>query len=80
MSAQTVTFRTQSEKVKDLDSLAAAQQRDRTFVLNEAIDCYLSLQKHHRQLIEDGLADEQAGRLSSHDKVVALAKGWSGIK
>ena len=70
MSIQTITFRTQSENVKDLDSLAAAQKRDRTFLLNEAVEQYLSLQKYHLDLIHEGLRDEEAGRLTPHDEVV----------
>jgi predicted transcriptional regulator len=76
MSTRTVTFRTQSENVKDLDRLAAAQQRDRTFLLNEAIEQYLSLQKYHLSLIEEGLEAEKAGQLTPHDEVVRLTKSW----
>jgi predicted transcriptional regulator len=76
---KTVSFRTNPDTLKELDDLAAAQQRDRTFVINEALQHYLSLQRYHRAQIEAGLADAQAGRLTSHEDVVALTRTWSKI-
>jgi predicted transcriptional regulator len=69
MSLKTVSFRAPSTKIDRIDSLAGTQQRDRTFILNEAIDNYLDLHDYHRSLIEQGLGDVGAGRLVSHDKV-----------
>jgi predicted transcriptional regulator len=69
MSMTTVSFRTPSDKLKKLDSLAGTQQRDRTFVLNEAIDQYLSLHEYHTALIEQGLQDVKAGNVVSHGDV-----------
>jgi predicted transcriptional regulator len=76
MSMKSISFRTDSAYVDDLDSLAAAQKRDRTYVLNEAVEQYLAVQKHHLSLIREGLADAEAGRLTSHEDVVALTKTW----
>jgi predicted transcriptional regulator len=42
MQQKTVTFRAPGDKIKALDSLAALQQRDRSFVLNEAVDQHVS--------------------------------------
>jgi len=38
---RTVTFRTEEATVDELDKIAAAYERDRTFVLNLAIEQYL---------------------------------------
>ncbi len=43
MPLRTVTFRVPEEKLLALDFVAEVQQRDRTFVLNEAVAQYLSL-------------------------------------
>ncbi|HEX3472540.1 MAG TPA: hypothetical protein VHT28_15270 [Silvibacterium sp.] len=77
MSIRTVSFRTASEKLEQLDSLAASQQRDRTFIINEALDQYLSLQNYHRSLIEEGIRQADAGQLTAHEKVVARSKSWN---
>jgi hypothetical protein len=41
MVFKTVSFRADEEKLKELDEAAKAQHRDRTFLLNEAIEGYL---------------------------------------
>jgi len=41
MSMKTVTFRTDEAIVDELDTIAAAYERDRTYVLNLAIEQYL---------------------------------------
>lgn len=64
-----VSFRTPAAKLDKIDQLAAAQQRDRSFVLNEAIDQYLDMNAYHTSLIEQGLSDADAGRLTSHEDV-----------
>ena len=68
MSMKTVSFRAPSEKLDKLDSLAEIQHRDRTFILNEAIDQYLDLNEYHIGLIEQGLRDVRAGRVVSDDE------------
>ncbi len=69
MGLKTLTFRTPEEKVAALDSAAALQDRDRSFVINEAVDQYLSLQEYHRELIEEGIRQADAGNLIPHSEV-----------
>ncbi len=77
MALKTLTFRSPQEKVDALDSVAAIQLRDRSFILNEAIDQYLSLQEYHLALIDEGVRAADAGDLVSHDDVVKMASSWS---
>jgi RHH-type transcriptional regulator, rel operon repressor / antitoxin RelB len=77
MSVRTVSFRTPNEKLKKLDSLAKDQHRDRTFLINEALDQYLEVQHYHKALIEEGLRQAEEGRLTPHDKVIELTRTWS---
>jgi predicted transcriptional regulator len=69
---KTVSFRTEARKVKALDSLATSQKRDRSYLLNEAIDQYLDLQRYHIQLIEEGIRQADAGELLDHEQVEKL--------
>lgn len=69
---KTVSFRTDSKKVKTLDALASAQDRDRSYLLNEAIDHYLELQQYHIRLIEEGMREADAGELIDHGEVSQL--------
>ena len=41
MSKINVTFRTDDEKLRELDAMAVMADRDRSYLLNEAIDGYL---------------------------------------
>ena len=69
MQQKTVTFRAPGSKIKALDSLAALQQRDRSFVLNEAVDQYLSLNEYHIAVIKEGIRQADAGELVPHEEV-----------
>jgi len=69
MQQKTVTFRAPGSKIKALDSLAALQQRDRSFVLNEAVDQDLSLNEYHIALIQEGIRQADAGELVPHEEV-----------
>jgi predicted transcriptional regulator len=57
---KTISFRMAAEKVESLDELAATMDRDRTYLLNEAVERYLELNEYHIKLIKRGLraADE----------------------
>jgi hypothetical protein len=52
MAFKTVSFRADEEKLKELDEAAKAQHRDRTFVLNEAIEGYLKANGTTRGLVD----------------------------
>lgn len=76
MTLKTISFRAEADRVAELDALAATQQRDRTFVINEALAQYVALQKSHQEQIEAGIADAEAGRLTPHTDVVAMIEKW----
>jgi predicted transcriptional regulator len=70
---KTVSFRTDSRKVEALDAIAASQDRDRSYLLNQAIDSYLELQQYHVELIEKGIQQAEAGNLVDHAEVEKMA-------
>jgi len=69
MPKQNVNFKTETAKVKALDRLAASMRRDRTFLLNEAVDQYLSVQEYQLREIEKGLAEVKAGKAEDYEAV-----------
>ena len=72
---KSVSFRTPSSKLEKIDKLAGAQHRDRSYILNEAIDQYLDVQNYHTSLVEQGLRDSEEGKTVSHEFVARrLAK------
>jgi predicted transcriptional regulator len=76
MEKQTVSFRLESEKVAALDALADTMDRDRTYLLSEAVQAYLETQQWHLDQIEAGVAEADAGQLIDHRRVKAMAARW----
>jgi RHH-type rel operon transcriptional repressor/antitoxin RelB len=77
MQQKTVTFRAPGATIKALDSLAALQQRDRSFLLNEAVDHYLAMNEYYREQIAEGMRDIRRGEHVSHAEAQAVAATWS---
>ena len=48
----TISFRTEESTKQKLDMLAAQQNRDRSFIINQAIDQFLSLHEWQMAHIE----------------------------
>lgn len=67
---KTISFRADADKIEALDSLAAAQDRTRSYLINEAIANYVELHEYQDALVRQGLDDVPKGRLLSHDEVV----------
>jgi predicted transcriptional regulator len=76
MEKQTVSFRLESDKVAALDALADTMDRDRTYLLGEAVQAYLETQQWHLEQIEAGVAEADAGDLMDHRSVKAIASRW----
>jgi RHH-type rel operon transcriptional repressor/antitoxin RelB len=80
MALKTVTVRIPEKKVVALDSVAKHEQRDRSFIINEAVEQYLSLQEYHLALIDEGIRADDVGDVVPHSEVVKLAASWSKKK
>ena len=76
MALKTVTVRIPEAKVKKLDAAARHQRRDRSFVLNEAVDQYLSLLDYHLALIDEGIRADEAGEVIPHSEVEKMVASW----
>ncbi len=71
---KTISFRADTEKIDALDSLAAAQDRPRSYLINEAITNYIELHAYQDALVRKGLEDTRKGRVVSHEEVVKRLK------
>jgi predicted transcriptional regulator len=76
MEKQTISFRIDPEKLEALDAIAKAMERDRTFVLNEAVRSYLDIQEWQMDHIKAGLDQAERGELIDHPEVNRLARTW----
>ncbi|HYG99211.1 MAG TPA: ribbon-helix-helix protein, CopG family [Terriglobales bacterium] len=71
---KTISFRADAEKMKALDELAAAQDRSRSYLINEAITNYLELHAYQDALVRKGMEEMRKGRVVGHEEVVRRFK------
>jgi predicted transcriptional regulator len=69
-SEKTVSFRTLPEKIAALDSLAAVQDRSRSYLINEAIANYIELHAYQDALVREGMKEMETGRTLTHGEIV----------
>ena len=72
MAKHTLSFRTEDSQRRRLDELARLQKRDRSFLINEALEQYLDLHSWQIAHIEAGLAEAERGEFASEDEVAAV--------
>jgi predicted transcriptional regulator len=77
MSRESVTFRLDAEKRSELDAVAKALDRDRSYVLNEAVGAYLEVQRWQLAHIREGIRQADAGEFASDDEVDAAFARWN---
>ena len=67
---KTISFRAVAETIDKLDSLAATQDRPRTYLINEAINNYIELHDYQDALVRRGIEEMRKGRVVPHDEIV----------
>lgn len=72
----TLSFRTENEKKQKLDAIAQQQNRDRSFVINQAIDYYLSLYDWQIEHITQGVAQAERQEFAEEEDVEAAFAQW----
>jgi predicted transcriptional regulator len=75
---ESITIRT--AKVAEIDALAAAMDRSRNYIVNQAIEQYLEVNTWQVERIKEGIAAAQDGRVESADDVldrIAAKHGWT---
>ncbi len=75
-SKEAITVRLDSGKRTELDALAHAMSRDRSFLVNEAIDAYLAVHRWQTTHIQEGLRQADAGAFASDDEVAEAYARW----
>ncbi len=74
-----ITIRTTKEVVGEIDALAAATDRSRNYIVNQAIQQYLQANAWQIERIRQGLAAVRAGKVRSAEEVfsdIAVKHGW----
>lgn len=76
MNKRTITFRVDAQKRKALDAIATGIDRDRSYVLNEAINNYLEVHQWQTAHIKEGLRQADAGKFAKASEVSAAFSRW----
>ena len=76
MHKETITFRLDEQKRKAIDVIAAGLDRDRTYILNEAIDTYLEVHQWQMNHVKKGIRQANAGEFASDSQVKAILTKW----
>jgi predicted transcriptional regulator len=66
---KTISFRLKADAVETLDALAETMDRDRTYLLKEAVEQYLELNGYHIKVIKQGLRAAKEGKFVAHEEV-----------
>jgi predicted transcriptional regulator len=77
---KTISFRALAEKINALDALAAAQDRPRSYLINEAITNYIELHAYQDALVRKGLEEMRKGQVVSHEEIVKQLKGTGRVR
>ena len=67
-----ITFRMDDDKVQMLDDLAATMDRDRSYLINEAVDHYLEVKQWHIAETRKAIAGADAGKFAGEEEVRAF--------
>jgi len=67
----TLTLRTDDEVAHKLTQIAESMNRNRNWIINEAINNYLELHEWRLEHVNQGMSDTDAGRTVSFDEVKA---------
>jgi len=71
-----ISFRLASKKVRDLDAMAETMNRDRSYLLNEAVETYLDVQQWQIEQIKASIRQADEGKLIEHKQVRKMASKW----
>jgi predicted transcriptional regulator len=69
--AKSVTFRIEEKALAMIDHFAVVADRDRSYVLNEAVGNYLDVKQWHAEQIRLAVAGADAGEFASNEEVEA---------
>jgi predicted transcriptional regulator len=69
---ENITFRIDSEKRSALEAIAAGMERDRSYVLNEAINLYLEMHRWQIEEIRQGIIEADAEDFATEQEVQAV--------
>jgi RHH-type rel operon transcriptional repressor/antitoxin RelB len=69
MAREIMTVRVEPRTRKALDGIATVLDRDRTYVVNQALEAYIDVHQWHIDHIQQGLREAKAGKFASEVQI-----------
>jgi RHH-type rel operon transcriptional repressor/antitoxin RelB len=76
MAKKPIPVRMDAEKVAALDALSTVTDRDRSWLINDAVDAYLAVHRWQIAHIEEGVRQADAGEFATDAEVSAAFARW----
>ncbi len=73
-----LSLRISEQKAREIEALAKATERSKSWLLEQALDAYLETQSWQVARIERGLAELDRGEGQPHEEIAAWLSGWGG--
>lgn len=71
MAKENISIRMEQEKIVALEALAAKMDRDRSYLINEAVDAYIALRQWQIEETERAIAEADVGEFATAKEVRA---------
>ena len=68
---KSVTFRMDEESLEFLDQVARSMDRDRSYLINQAVEYFLDVKRWHLEEIKRAIAEADAGNFADPEEVEA---------
>jgi predicted transcriptional regulator len=72
-----LSFRVPKAKAEQVEQLAEAMDRPKSWLLQQALDAYLDVQAWHIAHIEQGRREIREGKGIPHEEIVRWVEGWA---
>ena len=76
MLMQTISFKIDERKKERIDHLATLQDRNRSYLINEALDRYLDIMEWQLDHITEAVKQADQGVFASEEEVQAAFAKW----
>lgn len=76
MAAKAISLRVDKNKIDELDKLAEELKRDRSYVINEAIETYLDIHKWQIEHIKKAIKQADNNEFASEKELQEVLKKW----
>ena len=79
-SPRIISFRIEPDRVAELDAIAKSLDRDRSHLLNEAVESYLNQQRRFVAMVKEGLRASKNGKTIADEDLDELIGSWVKAK